>query len=131
MVWRYHLPTPPPSYPGVREPIAATERPLRSVAADHQPSRDDGRRAEAMDPHILVVRRLDRVRSRRHVSQHVVATDGAIVFRVNESVCQQAPKQGGITVGQPKSPTVLQPKEHLTYGIRRARGLRAEQRPQK
>jgi len=97
------------------------------VAADHQPSRDDSRRAEAMDLHIFVVRRLDRVWSRNHIAQDVVATDRAIVFRVNESVCQQAPKQGGITVGQPNSPIVLEPKQHLRYGILRARSLRSEQ----
>jgi len=80
-----------------------------------------------MDLHIFVVRGLDRVWSRNHIAQDVVATDRAIVFRVNESVCQQAPKQSGITVGQPNSPIVLEPKQHLRYGILRARSLRSEQ----
>jgi len=87
------------------------------VAADHQPSRDDGRRAEAMELHILVVRCLDRVRSRNDIAQHVVATDCPIVFAVNESFCQQPSKQSGIAAGQPASPIVLKPKEHLRLGI--------------
>jgi len=80
-----------------------------------------------MDLHILVVCLLDCVRSRHDIAQHVVATDRAIVFRVNESVSQQAPKQGGITVGQSNSPVVLEPKQYLRYGILRARSLRSEQ----
>jgi len=87
------------------------------MAADHQPPRDDGRCAEAMDFHILVVRRLDRVRSRNDIAQDVVATDRPIVFCVHESVSQQAPKQCGITAGQPESPIVFKPKEHLRLGI--------------
>ncbi len=70
-----------------------------------------------MDLHVLVVRRLDRIRSRNDIAQHVVATDCPIVFAINESVCQQPPKQSGITAGQPDSPIVLKPKEHLRLGI--------------
>jgi len=87
------------------------------MAADHQPSCDDGCRAEAVDLHVLVVRGLDRVRSHNDIAQHVVATDCPIVFAVNESVCQQPPKQSGIAAGQPASPIVLKPKEHLSLGI--------------
>jgi len=43
-----------PPNPGIREPVPATERSRRPIAADHQPSCDDGRRAEAMDLHVLV-----------------------------------------------------------------------------
>src|SRR6266480_1233294 len=111
------LPTPISPYPGIREPVAAIERSLGPMAADHQPSRDDGRRAEAMDLHILVVRPLDRVWSRNDIAQHIVATDRPIAFAVNESVCQQPPKQSGITARQPESPIVLKPKEHLRLGI--------------
>src|SRR5207247_9441659 len=104
-------------YPGIREPVAAIERPPGPMAADHQPSRDDGRRAEAMDLHLLVVRRLDRVWSRNDIAQHIVATDRPIVFAVHESVCPQPPKQTGITAHQSESPIVLKPKENLRDGI--------------
>src|SRR3989454_856091 len=48
IVARADRPSPAPPYPGVREPIAATERSLGPVAAHHQPARDDGRCAEPM-----------------------------------------------------------------------------------
>src|SRR2546422_3617345 len=67
--------------------------------------------------HIFVVRRLDRVWSRNHIAQDVLATDRAIVFRVNESVCQQAPKQSGITVGDRKSTRLNSSHGYISYAV--------------
>src|ERR1044072_5835753 len=72
---RDDLPTAAPAYPGVREPIAATEQALGPVAVDHQPSRDDGRPAEALALLVLFRGRLDCIWSRHDIAQHVVATD--------------------------------------------------------
>ena len=128
---RDDLPTLASAHPGIGKPVAATERALGPVAANHQPSRDDGRRAETMDLHILVMRRVDRVWSRNDIAQDVIAACRAIVFSVNEAVCQQAPKQRDIAARQPESPIVLEPEQHLCLGIRalgaRARSLCGEQ----
>src|SRR5207244_2073673 len=112
------LPTPVSPYPGIREAVSAVEPSVGPVTGDDQPSRDDRRRAEAMDLHILVVRRLDRVRSRNDIAQHGVAIDRPIVFGLNKSVRQQPPKQDAVTAGRPGSLIVLAPTRRLGTSAR-------------
>src|SRR5689334_9103194 len=81
-------PAPAPPDPSVREPVPAMERSGEPASTDDEPSGDDRGGTEPMDLHVLVVRRLDGVRSRRDIVQYVVTTDRSVVLRVHEALGQ-------------------------------------------
>ena len=121
IVRRNDLPPPVAPHPRIGEPIAAIEWSIRPLARDQQPAGHDRRLPEAADAHVLVVRRLHRIRAGHDLVQDTVPTHGAVVLGVNEAIGQEAAKHRAITMDQGERPVVFQAQQDARLGVLRGR----------
>src|SRR6267143_5161908 len=111
IVRRDDLPFAVPANPGVRESIPAVEGPAGPLSTNDKPSRDDRGGAERTDPHALVMSRRRAVRSPHPLAQERVATDRVVVFRVDEPLREEPPKERAVALHQSRGPVIFQTQQ--------------------